>query len=89
MVPWAQVGAHTSMPHPESRVNQSCIFRVVQVIKSLQDSLEMGSMIMSIGSTVVAGLTGVPSTQTDRHTDHGTCDMCSKGPNICDECDAD
>jgi len=49
----------------------------------------MGSMIMSIGSSVVAGLTGVPSIQTDRHTDHGTCDMCSKGPNICDECDAD
>jgi len=32
---------------------------------------------ISIGSAVFAQLTHVPNRQTDRYTDHATCDICS------------
>ena len=33
-------------------VNQSCIFRVVQVVKSLQDPLEVGNNLLGISDNV-------------------------------------
>jgi len=37
---------------PYQSVNQSCIFRVVQVIKSLQDPLEVGNNLPEINDGV-------------------------------------
>jgi len=41
-----------------------------------------------IGSVVFVGLTGVRITLTETLTDHGTCDMCSNRPRLCDARDA-
>ena len=41
---------------------------------------------ISIGSPVFAQLTGVPITDTHRHTDHATCDICSNRPHLCTAC---
>ena len=37
---------------------------------------------ISIGSAVFAQLTRVPNTQTDKHKDHATCDICSNRPHL-------
>ena len=41
---------------------------------------------ISIGSAVFAQHTRVTSTQTDGHTDHATCIVCSNRPHLCTEC---
>jgi len=39
-------------PGQHQSINQSCIFRVVQVIKSLQDPLEVGNNLPGISDNV-------------------------------------
>jgi len=38
---------------------------------------------ISIGSAVFAQLARVFNTDTDRHTDHATCDTCSNRSHLC------
>ena len=46
------------------------------------------SALQTASGSVDAGLTDVLNTQTDRQTDHETCRVCSKKPQMCDACDA-
>ena len=41
---------------------------------------------ISIGSSVFAGFIRVPNRQTDRHTAHAACDICSNTPHQCIAC---
>jgi len=40
-----------------------------------------------INSLVFAQYISVTDTETDRHTDHATCDMCRNSPHLCYACD--
>jgi len=49
----ASIGPSRAMARPFNQsINQSCIFRVVQVTKSLQDPLEVGNNLLEISDNV-------------------------------------
>ena len=63
--------------------------RVVNNFSSHRETFSRGSVVgrnvQQIGSAV---LHGSPVCPTHRHTDYGTCDICSNRPHLLDACDA-
>ena len=72
---------HKAVSPSSTDRSENCICPVVSTNTSsntlAQTSLSQNGI--SIGSSVFAGLSGVPNTQTN----HGTCDMRSNRPHLC------